>query len=212
VTCHPFKVGDASGFICTRERKHRCTCGAVAGRQCDYPIAPKPGARKPKGTCDAHLCGRCATTWALTLPVQPDPAYRREHGGEDGLALDLCRVHAGLVRLGTGLGVLQLLVALRATKPGRATADRIEAARSLAERVAQLEGAVAAGERFLAQPDAVPAAAARVRDLNLAMGKILESVRAAGDPERVFTAEQVARAALKVFTVGQPALPGVGGA
>ena len=53
--CDPFQTADgARGFICTRGRKPRkkCACGKVATLLCDAP--------RLIGTCDAHICARCA--------------------------------------------------------------------------------------------------------------------------------------------------------
>jgi len=54
--CQPFTLPNgARGILCTRTRRPRCACGAVATLQCDAP------SQRKSGTCDRHICAACAT-------------------------------------------------------------------------------------------------------------------------------------------------------
>lgn len=53
--CTPFTLNGARGILCTRTRRPRCACGQPATLQCDAPT------KRRSGTCDRHLCERCAT-------------------------------------------------------------------------------------------------------------------------------------------------------
>lgn len=67
--CTPFTLPNgARGFICSRTPRPRCACGNPATLQCDAPT------RRSTGTCDRHLCERCA------IEVGPE--------------LHLCQAHA----------------------------------------------------------------------------------------------------------------------
>jgi len=55
--CTPFSADGMTGFICTSGRAQRCGCGNRGVFLCDWKV---PG--KKSGTCDAPLCGRCATS------------------------------------------------------------------------------------------------------------------------------------------------------
>lgn len=54
--CTPFQFAGGQGFVCTRGRRPRCACGEAASFQCDAP------AKRKSGTCDKHLCQKCALT------------------------------------------------------------------------------------------------------------------------------------------------------
>lgn len=71
MTCHSFrsKDGTLSGFVCTRERRPRCACGAPGTKLCDFPLR---GAKAGQ-TCDKVLCDKCATT----LPIARLPEVVR---------------------------------------------------------------------------------------------------------------------------------------
>lgn len=55
--CIPFDFNGARGILCTLTRRQRCACGQAASIQCDGPSRRTSG----RGTCDKHLCARCAT-------------------------------------------------------------------------------------------------------------------------------------------------------
>ena len=66
--CTPFTLpGGVRGFIGTRGPRPRCACGQPATIQSDAPT------KRKSGTCDRHLCARCATE------VGPDRHVCREH-------------------------------------------------------------------------------------------------------------------------------------
>jgi len=64
---HIVLTNGAHGFLCSRggrRSERKCAhCGASASLQCDYPIESRRS-----GTCDKHLCMRCA----IRLPVDRD--------------------------------------------------------------------------------------------------------------------------------------------
>jgi hypothetical protein len=72
--CYAFKIGNATGFICTpRERSKPCKyCGRPSSKLCDYPLR---GAKAGK-TCDIPMCDRCATH------IDPDSDYCKAHAEE----------------------------------------------------------------------------------------------------------------------------------
>lgn len=60
-------------FACSRGRsRHRCSCGADATKQCDYPVV-RNGVVV---TCDAHVCAKCATNVAPEKDLCPPHARR----------------------------------------------------------------------------------------------------------------------------------------
>ena len=70
--CIPFRVGEASGFICVRGRqaRHNCKyCSRPATLLCDWPLTGE----KAGQTCDTHMCRNCA------LHREPDKDYCRPH-------------------------------------------------------------------------------------------------------------------------------------
>lgn len=79
--CTPFtRPGGGSGILCTRTRRPRCACGQPATLQCDAPTpgklissGPNAGRVRKPGTCDRHLCERCATE------VGPDKHVCQQH-------------------------------------------------------------------------------------------------------------------------------------
>lgn len=55
--CTPFKVGNSTGFICSRRTKPKpCKCGSglPADLLCDWKVKGKTS-----GTCDAPICSAC---------------------------------------------------------------------------------------------------------------------------------------------------------
>jgi hypothetical protein len=50
--CTPFRIGNATGFVCTPPR--RCACKRRATRQCDWKVPTKKS-----GTCDRWICDSC---------------------------------------------------------------------------------------------------------------------------------------------------------
>jgi hypothetical protein len=80
MACTRFQVGNAVAFACTRGpvRKHRCSCGAVATKQCDAPLRGK----KQGQTCDKYLCDGCAVAIGPEIDLCPAHAREtREHPG-----------------------------------------------------------------------------------------------------------------------------------
>lgn len=53
--CIPFTFKGGRGILCTRTPRPRCACGRPSEFQCDAPTQRK------SGTCDKHLCSKCAT-------------------------------------------------------------------------------------------------------------------------------------------------------
>lgn len=53
--CTPVNLVGITAIVCTRGRRLRCICGAQPAFQCDAPT------KRRSGTCDRHLCARCAT-------------------------------------------------------------------------------------------------------------------------------------------------------
>lgn len=68
--CTPFTINGATGILCTRTRRPGCACGRPSEFQCDAPTMRK------SGTCDKHLCSKCATE------VGPDKHLCRTHAAE----------------------------------------------------------------------------------------------------------------------------------
>ena len=56
MACTPFSANGATGFICGPGPK-RCGCGNRSVFLCDWKVP-----ERKSGTCDADLCGACATS------------------------------------------------------------------------------------------------------------------------------------------------------
>lgn len=187
MACQVFNFGNgAVGIVCgpRRSRLPPCACGGAPERQCDFPL----GGRGRGAVCNRSLCTSCSKAWMLTAPVQPAPAYRKKHGD-----LDLCRVHAELVARGRGMGMLGLLVALRAR--GGPFYVRLDAA-TLEQLPALLDEGHQQAEAYHGRHHSGGADVERVVRLGAAMAHLAVSLRAAGDPVAVFEAEKLALAAL----------------
>lgn len=52
--CTRITLTGIRAIVCTSGRRPRCVCGARPVFQCDYPT------KRRSGTCDRHLCARCA--------------------------------------------------------------------------------------------------------------------------------------------------------
>lgn len=76
--------GDSPGF--------RCKCGRGGIKQCDYPVTRAGKA----GTCDAHLCDRCAVL------VGPGRHYCGPHHRYVERRGERCVDPGGIVRAGGG--------------------------------------------------------------------------------------------------------------
>lgn len=72
--CEPITFPGGSGWICSRGRRTRarCRCGTVAPYLCD---GPSPTRRS--GTCDAPICGACATEQGPEQHLCPECATTR---------------------------------------------------------------------------------------------------------------------------------------
>lgn len=74
MTCHHVPLPDGtSAIVCTRTRIQRCVCGRRADRLCDWKLP-----ERKSGTCDAPICGRCATSPAPGKDLCPDHAHAFE--------------------------------------------------------------------------------------------------------------------------------------
>ncbi|MGH8258812.1 MAG: hypothetical protein ACREUG_03880 [Steroidobacteraceae bacterium] len=49
--------GGARAIVCGGSRVHRCRCGRLATKQCDWKMRKLPSGRL--ATCDAWLCDEC---------------------------------------------------------------------------------------------------------------------------------------------------------
>ncbi len=67
--CTPINLLGGAGFYCSRHLRRLCRfCHQdVATKLCDFPISPSGK------TCDADMCGKCATN------VGPDQDYCPDH-------------------------------------------------------------------------------------------------------------------------------------
>lgn len=71
--CTPFTLPNgARGILCTRTRRPRCACGQPATLQCDAP------AKRKAGTCDRHLCAKCATEVGPDKHLCPGHEHQRQ--------------------------------------------------------------------------------------------------------------------------------------
>lgn len=98
MACIPFRVGDATGFICTRgQRSKPCStpgCHGAARYQCDYPLTGKSAGK----TCDVWLCENCRVPQGkdrdycgahtrVSAPVAPMPRPPRVRASNDDTVL-----------------------------------------------------------------------------------------------------------------------------
>jgi hypothetical protein len=82
--CTPFTLpGGASGILCTRRPRIRCACGGTASLQCDALSTRR------SGTCDRHLCSRCAPEVGPDRHLCPTHARTKQPHAPQQAALDL---------------------------------------------------------------------------------------------------------------------------
>lgn len=91
MTCQPFTLPNgARGILCTRSRRPRCACGQPATLQCDAPT------KRKSGTCDRHLCERCATEVGPDKHLCPTHATSGFATANEAPKTDMAPVQQGL--------------------------------------------------------------------------------------------------------------------
>lgn len=74
MTCHPVEIpGVGRGFVCTRTKRKRCSCGRPATLECDWKVPTRKS-----GTCDAPICATCTTSPAPEKDLCPKHAEEYE--------------------------------------------------------------------------------------------------------------------------------------
>ncbi len=82
--CTPFTLPDGTrGILCSRRPTLRCACGRAASLQCDALSTRR------SGTCDRHLCSRCAVEVGPDRHLCPAHAQAQQPHSPQQLGLDL---------------------------------------------------------------------------------------------------------------------------